>query len=184
MCLLEVLCPSEIIGSVYDIDLNGLAERGIRALIIDLDNTLMGWDTADISPSVYKWLKAARCGGFQVCIASNGLNERVHRVAQSLGVPAIAKATKPRKRPFRKALEILGVSPEEVAVIGDQIFTDILGGNRMELYTILINPISQKELPTTQMVRHVEKRILSRLHKKGLLHENALKLRMDAQLRK
>lgn len=179
--MLEVFCPNEVAGSVLDINLDHLANSGIKALIIDLDNTLMGWDAADISPGVVDWIKAARNSGFKVCIASNGLDARVGRVADLLGVPAIAKATKPRKRPFRQALAILGVQSDEVAVVGDQVFTDILGGNRMEFYTILINPISRKELPTTQMVRHVEQHLLSRLQKKGLLQENALKLRQDGQ---
>jgi HAD superfamily phosphatase (TIGR01668 family) len=176
-CLIKVFCPSEMAGSVFDIDLDGLSRRGIKALIVDLDNTLVGWDSDEISPRVCQWIKSARSQGFGVCIASNGLDTRVRKVATLLDIPAIAKATKPRKRPFRQALEILGVRPEEVAVVGDQVFTDIFGGNRMELYTILINPISPKELPTTQMVRHVERRLLTRLHKKGLLHKRALEVR-------
>jgi HAD superfamily phosphatase (TIGR01668 family) len=167
-------------GSVFDIDLLGLSERGIKALIVDLDNTLVGWDSEVISPRVCQWIDSARNRGFGICIASNGLDARVRKVANLLDIPAIAKATKPRKRPFKQALEILNVRPDEVAVVGDQVFTDIFGGNRMELYTILINPISPKELPTTQMVRHVERRLLSRLHRKGLLLKSALEVRHNS----
>lgn len=178
--LLEVLCPNQVAESVLDISLGDLREKGIRALIIDLDNTLLGWDAVDIAPSMREWVMGARGLGFCLCIASNGLNARVRTIADDLGVLAIAKATKPRKRPFRRALQLLGVSAGQAAVIGDQLFTDILGGNRMGLYTILITPISRKELRTTRMVRCVERRVLSRLQRKGLVHGSALRTRQDA----
>lgn len=175
--MLEVLCPSLVAGSVCDIDLDDLARRNIRALILDLDNTLLGWDAVEMSPGMDAWVREAKRRGFRLCIASNGLDSRVSKIAANLGIPAIAKATKPRKKPFRQALAILGVPSYQAAVIGDQVFTDVLGGNRMEIFTILINPISRKELGTTRLVRRVERRVLRALHRKGLLHEAALRLR-------
>jgi len=74
-------------------------------------------------------------------------------------------------------LEILGTAPEATVVIGDQLFTDVLGGNRMDLYTILINPMSKEELGTTKIVRKVERRVLNRLYRKGLIDEAELELR-------
>lgn len=168
--MIRVLCPNQVAKSVCEIDLEALADRGIKGLILDLDNTLMGWDAVEMSPQVFEWVSSLREQGFRLCIASNALDERVRAVSEELGIPAIAKATKPRKRPFRKALDLLGLAPEEAAVIGDQIFTDILGGNRMDMHTILISPISEKELRTTRLVRRIERRVLSRLRKKGLLH--------------
>lgn len=165
--MLDLLCPDECVAKVPDIDLDALAAKGIRALILDVDNTLLGWDAEEVPSDVVAWVNRAREQGFKVCIASNGTKERVKRVAAALGVPAISKAIKPRKRPFRKALEILGEPQEAVAVIGDQIFTDVLGGNRMDLYTILIDPVSETELRTTRMVRRVERRVLSRLARQG-----------------
>lgn len=168
--MLTVLCPNQMAKSVLDINLDDLADRGIGGFIIDLDNTLMGWDSDEMSPQVRDWVAEVRERGFGLCIASNALNDRVRSVAHTLRTPFIAKAVKPRKRAFKEALRLLGVAPEEAAVIGDQIFTDVLGGNRMGIYTILIQPISKNELRTTKMVRCVERRVLSRLRKKGLLH--------------
>jgi len=167
--VLELLCPDECVDSVLDIDLPGLYAKGIRALILDVDNTLLGWETEEIPEDVLSWVRQAQAYRFKLCIASNGTRSRVLRIAAALGVPAISKAVKPRKRPFRRAMEILGTSADATAVIGDQIFTDVLGGNRMALYTILINPVSKSELRTTKMVRRVERRVLSRLQRKGRL---------------
>jgi len=174
----ELLCPDECVGSVLDVDLDALYQRGIRALILDVDNTLLGWEADEIPADVRSWVSDALSKGFKVCIASNGTRNRVRKIAETLQVPAISKAIKPRKRPFRRALAILGVSPDAAAVVGDQLFTDVLGGNRMDLYTILINPVSKSELRTTKMVRRVERRVLSRLHKKGRLGESELDTRL------
>lgn len=167
--MFELLCPDECVDSVLDIDLTTLYGRGIRALILDVDNTLLGWETEEIPDEVRSWVHEAQALGFKVCIASNGTRTRVRKIAGALQVPAISKAVKPRKRPFRRAMEILGTPADATAVVGDQIFTDVLGGNRMELYTILINPVSKTELRTTKMVRRVERRVLSRLQRKGRL---------------
>jgi len=175
--LIDLFCPDQCVGSVVDIDLDALWRRGIRALILDVDNTLLAWEAEEIPAGVKAWVDRAREMGFRMCIASNGTRSRVMRIAEHLGVPAIPKAVKPRKRPFRRALEMLGVTPEVTAVVGDQLFTDVLGGNRMELYTILINPVSRQELRTTKIVRKVEKKVLTRLNRKGLIDEDELALR-------
>lgn len=179
--MFSMLCPNQVAESVLDINLSDLSCQGIKGLILDLDNTLLGWDAAELSPQMRDWVSKARRYGFGLCIASNGLNTRVRTIADLLTIPAIAKATKPRKRPFRLALELLDVAPQQAAVVGDQIFTDILGGNRMDIYTILINPISRKELGTTRMVRCVERRVLCYLQKRGLLQGAALHVRLGAR---
>lgn len=175
--MIDILCPDECVRSVVDIDLRSLWDRGFRALIVDVDNTLLAWESTRIPADVLAWVQRAKDIGFKVCIASNGTSSRVMAIAETLDVPAIPKAIKPRKRPFRQALEILGVDNSQVAVVGDQIFTDVLGGNRMELYTILNNPVSANELRTTKLVRKVERKVLTRLNKKGLLRDDALATR-------
>ena len=176
--MIDLLCPDECVGTVLDVDLEGLYKRGITALILDLDNTLLAWETDEIPAEVSGWVRRAQSLGFKVCIASNGTKSRVRKIAGELGVPAIPKAVKPRKKPFRRAMEILGSTPAETAVIGDQVFTDVLGGNRLDLYTILINPVSETELKTTRIVRRVENRVLSRLHKKGRIEGDELESRL------
>lgn len=175
--MLQILCPDDFAESVFHIDLDRLKERGISGMILDLDNTLLEWGNDHIPPMAYEWVAKAREKGFSMCIASNSMATRVEQIAQRLGIPAIPKAVKPRKKPFRQALEILRLRPAQVAVVGDQMFTDVLGGNRMRLYTILINPVSRRELRTTRMVRRVERRVIARLHRKGYLSDQAFRIR-------
>ncbi|HEX6971389.1 MAG TPA: YqeG family HAD IIIA-type phosphatase [Limnochordia bacterium] len=175
--MIELLCPDQCVRSVLDIDLPALRARGIIGLIVDLDNTLVAWEAQFVSDAMRRWVEQAQEFGFRLCIASNGRRQRVAALAARLSIPAVEKATKPRKRPFKRALALLGTSPQQTAVIGDQIFTDILGGNRMGLYTVLINPMSPTELYTTRLVRRVERRVLARLSRKGYLPHDALKTR-------
>jgi HAD superfamily phosphatase (TIGR01668 family) len=88
-----------------------------------------------------------------------------------VGIPFVSKATKPRVKGFAAAMELLGVRPEETVVVGDQIFTDILGGNRAGAYTILVVPIDPREFLGTRLVRVVERRVLNYLQRQGLLTE-------------
>jgi HAD superfamily phosphatase (TIGR01668 family) len=106
------------------------------------------------------WLRRVQELGFRVCVISNGRPERVRRVGEALGLPAIAKAGKPSRSPFRNALTMMNATKERTAVVGDQVFTDVLGGRRMGLYTILVQPMARREFIGTRCVRQVEKLIL------------------------
>lgn len=167
--VLRKFCPNQHVESLEDIDLDALISKGIKALAVDVDNTLVAWDKDELGPASKAWVKKAQSLGLQICIVSNGKSERVARLAGELGVPGFAKAIKPRKKGFLQALELLGTRPEETAAVGDQIFTDVLGGNRTGLYTIWMTPLSDKELVTTKLVRKVERRIVRMLEKDGLL---------------
>ena len=107
MLLLQILCPNDFAQSIFDIDLDGLRKLGISGMILDLDNTLMAWDRDEVPAKAVKWVNTAKEKGFSLCIASNATGSRVAHISETLGIPAISKAVKPRKKPFRKALEIL-----------------------------------------------------------------------------
>lgn len=176
--VIRYLCPDQCLPSILEVDLEDLKNRGFRGIILDIDNTLLKWDNEEVDEEVIAWVEQVKAAGFRLCLTSNGLKERVRKVAALFGVPAISKAVKPRKRPFRQALELLGTTPQETVMIGDQIFTDILGGNRMEFYTILINPLGSEEMATTKLVRGVERRVIRRLHKKGFISDQDVSYRM------
>ncbi len=178
---MRALLPDIIVNSVQDIDLDGLYSDGIRGLLIDLDNTLVAWDRSHIGHEVVDWLQLAQSRGFSVCFVSNGMPDRVARFSAEMNIPGVGRAIKPRKTPFRRALKLLELTADECAVIGDQLFTDILGGNRMGMITILINPLSDKELGSTRMVRRLERRVLKRLVRQGLVSEASLEHRLKGR---
>lgn len=162
---LDIFRPDRMAESVADVDPAALIELGIEALLIDLDNTLVPWRGYEVSDEVLKWLREVESHGIKLCIVSNTLRPgRLERLSEKLRVPFVKGRLKPRKSAFRPALELLNVAPERSAVIGDQVFTDILGGNRLGIYTILVRPLSRREFFGTKVSRVFERLILRRLH--------------------
>lgn len=170
--MFNLLCPKEYISSILQVDLDVLKEKGISVLLLDLDNTLVEWHKNEASPEITQWFIDAQKKEFRLCILSNNSKKRVAAISELLGVPFIHKAIKPRRKAFQKAMELLDCKPEEIGVIGDQIFTDILGGNRLGLYTILVAPLTDKDFLGTKLInRQLEKLVLRKLSKKGLLRK-------------
>ncbi|HEY4002123.1 MAG TPA: YqeG family HAD IIIA-type phosphatase [Candidatus Xenobia bacterium] len=167
---LEMLCPQLFLPRIEDIRLDELKSRGYRALIVDLDNTLVSWKSWRVQPAVRAWLEQAKALGFQICIVSNGLiKRRIEMFSRDLGIPAIPKALKPKPNGFLEALERMGSSVRDTVVVGDQLFTDVLGGNLLGLLTILVLPVDTNELFATIITRTQEKLALLRLRRAGRL---------------
>lgn len=167
--MLRKLCPQSQAESVSQLGPDFFIQQGIRGVIIDLDNTLVPWGEDTIEPDMAQWVRDMKNSGLKLCILSNALEARVRVVGDLLDLPFVPRAVKPRKSPFRKAMEILGTIPEETAVVGDQLFTDILGGNRLDLYTIWTTPLSEEEFVSTKAVRRLERMVVRRFRKKGIL---------------
>ncbi|MFQ5574944.1 MAG: YqeG family HAD IIIA-type phosphatase, partial [Terriglobia bacterium] len=161
--MFESLHPDLHIPGVFDLDYDGLRKRGVRGLVIDLDNTLVPRRSNEAPEAIVSWVSALKARGFSAVIVSNNWSNRVKKLADLVDLPLVAPAIKPRRRAFRKALEILGTDAEETAVIGDQIFTDIYGGKRMNLFTILVNPVGNDEMFHTRVLRRIERIILRKL---------------------
>ena len=161
--------PSEFVKSVFDISPERLIEKGIRGIITDLDNTLVEWDRPDATPKLVNWLKSMKDAGIQVTIVSNNNELRVKSFADPLGIPFIYKARKPMGKAFIKALNTMDVKREEVVVIGDQLLTDVVGGNRIKLHTILVLPVAKSDGFFTRFNRLVERRIFKALKRKGFV---------------
>lgn len=155
--MLSLLQPREAVASIYEIDIDGLFDRGMRGLLTDLDNTLVEWNAPEAPACLLEWLAKVQAKGFKVCILSNNESERVSAFANAIGVLAIHKARKPRVKAYLQALALLGIEPQQAVMVGDQIFTDILGGNRAGLYTILVDPIAEKEYAGTKVLRFLER---------------------------
>lgn len=149
--------------SIFCLDLEKLKALGIDTIITDLDNTLVPWVEHEANPTLLAWLEQLRARGFKVCLVSNALEQRIAHFRQVLGIPGLSKANKPSRRAFLQALDLLGSRPEQAAMIGDQVFTDVLGGNRLGLYTILVVPLCRREFLGTRVLRLVERVILRNL---------------------
>lgn len=165
----DLLVPDDYRPSVYDIDLKALRDRGIRGIILDLDNTLVQWNHPEPTEPLERWLGEVRKAGFRACIVSNNAGGRVRSFAERLEVPGISKAVKPRRGSFRRAMSLMGTSPHETVVVGDQIFTDVLGAKRLGLYAILVKPVTSREFIGTSLVRFLESLWLDYLRRRGRL---------------
>jgi hypothetical protein len=144
-----------------DISFEQLISQGTKGIIVDLDNTLTIWGSEELPRETVRWIEAAKEQDLKVCLVSNNKGERIKRIAAILNIPFVAKASKPRRRAFIRGMEVMGTNSWETAVVGDQIFTDVLGGNRLKLYTILVVPMSSYEFIGTRLMRIPEKAVLN-----------------------
>jgi len=168
--LLSFLCPDKCVDKVTDVSLTELSESGIRVIFVDLDNTLTAWGSSKVSEPVKQWIESAKKLGFQVVIVSNaGLRKRVNQVANALGIVGIAAAGKPRRFVFRRYLEWKGLKSHQAIMIGDQLFTDILGAKRAGMKAILVEPLTERRFITGRIQRPLELLALKFLRRFGLL---------------
>lgn len=165
----DLLTPRQCVNSLFDIDLNKLHAVHIKGIIFDLDNTIVPWDSDDMCPTIAAWLDELVAAGFKVAIVSNNWNARVKAVADRFQIPFVSRAYKPAKPGFRRALRALGMSAGEAAVVGDQLLTDILGGNRMGMYTVWVKPLTAHEFIGTRVHRMVERAVVRKLQARGLM---------------
>lgn len=157
-----MLRPKAQLASVTELTPQWLAERGLRAVLLDLDNTLIPYNTYGEAPAVVlEWLGALREAGIEVRLVSNALSGRVRYWSEKLGVQGYGPAGKPWFG-YAGAIRDLELLPGEVAVVGDQVFSDVLGGNLVGAYTVLVTPLSDKDLMYTRLVRKLEVLVLGR----------------------
>ena len=136
------LLPHWTGATIFDIDPAALARRGITLLLADLDNTLVPYGVPEPTAEVRVWKEALEAAGVTLFVLSNSRRPgRPERFSQALGVPFLGRAGKPRPGGFLKAMARMGRAPAETAIVGDQIFTDILGGRKAGVYTLLVEPI-------------------------------------------
>lgn len=143
-----LLKPTYIIdGDITDINLDHLHDAGVRGIIFDLDSTLLAPKSNTVSKEVEAWLKKVH-ENFRVVILSNNKKDDYVKQAEKLfGMPAIARAAKPRRWGFQKSLEILKLPAEQVVVVGDRPLTDVLGGHRAGIKTVLVRALKTIEEP-------------------------------------
>ena len=165
--MLNNFLPNEHVPSVFDIDPLALKEKGVKGVITDLDNTLVAWDVEDATDEIKRWFKKMNDHGIQVTIASNNKEARVKLFSEPLDTSFIYSARKPLSKAFKKARKEMKLDKSEVVVIGDQLLTDVLGGNLAGFHTILVVPIVETDGFFTRINRKIERRILNWMRRKG-----------------
>ena len=151
--------PSERAQSVFSIDYQKLYDLGCRAILFDIDNTLVHHGK-DSTPEIDELFRRIHGIGLKTMLVSNNGVERIERFLRNIDSPYIPNADKPSPDNYRRAMELLEVSPEETIFIGDQLFTDILGANRCGIRSILVDFIRAPNETKIGIRRHVEKVVL------------------------
>lgn len=165
---LRLLAPRYRVGAVYELSPSRLRAWGIRALMLDLDNTLVLWRHATPPPEVHAWIRELHNAGIPVCVVTNRLSRRARAVAAALDLPMAEGVFKPSRAKLRRALTLLGTRPEQTAMVGDQLFTDVLAGNRLGVPTVLTSPRAPHESLRTRALRILERLVLAVLERRGL----------------
>jgi HAD superfamily phosphatase (TIGR01668 family) len=157
-----------MIEAVWKISPQRLRQEGIRALILDLDNTLVDWNEEHLRPEVTAWALDCRKAGLSLCVCTNArCKPRVRNIASEIGACYLSGAGKPAAKAWRRALWLLHCRTEQAVVVGDQVFTDVWGANRLGMKTILVRPLSTRDFFATKIPRLFERRLLSRWRAEG-----------------
>ena len=167
--MVEKFMPDVYAKSIYYINYDKLYKNGVRCILFDLDNTLTPCHTPEPTKRLKKLFDSLKEKGFKLIILSNAPKSKVQPFKDYLEVDACAFALKPKKDKYEKILSKFKYKPTEVAAIGDQLITDILGANNMDITSILVNPMTHKDHTITIVNRILEKLIYNKLSKKDLL---------------
>lgn len=160
-----ILYPNADFKKVSEITVEFLNENNIKALILDVDNTLIDY-YKNLSEENINWAQNLKSNGIKLYILSNSnKKQKVQEVAQKLDVPFKYFAKKPLKMGFKKVQKELQLKPESIATVGDQLFTDVVGGNRCKMFTILVEPINKKDIWITMWKRPLEDFIIKKYKK-------------------
>ncbi|MBE7031015.1 MAG: YqeG family HAD IIIA-type phosphatase [Ruminococcaceae bacterium] len=165
--MVKKLVPDKTVDTVFEVTPELVRACGGKMVIFDIDNTLVSHDTPHPTPEICTFLKKFEQEGIKIALVSNNSKVRVSLFNQSLGLPASHRSAKPFKFALKRAARRAGVSAEEVVLVGDQLFTDIWGGNRMGFTTVLVTPIKRDETRFVSLKRRFEEKIIGKDEKKG-----------------
>lgn len=160
--------PKSYFNNILEINEQFLAKNNIKAILLDIDNTLL--DTKNnVVEGLEEWVKNLKKQNIKFCILSNtNSKKKAEKIATMLEIPYIYFAKKPLKSGFNKAKKILQITDgSKIAVIGDQVLTDILGANRCNMYSILVAPLSKEDIFITKFNRLIEKQLLKKYFEKN-----------------
>lgn len=158
--------PDYYYDSIADITPDFLSGLGIKALVMDIDNTIVTYDDPTPTPAAQAWFDGMKKAGIKISFVSNNDWERVKTFNRELNYPAYAKSGKPFIRDIKKAMADMGSDRENTALVGDQVFTDVYAGKRAGLTVFLVKPIKDKLTLFFRIKRKLEVPVLRAYHKK------------------
>ena len=163
---LDDYLPTYVVEAVYDVKPEMFREQGIRAVLVDLDNTLIAWNNPDGTPELREWLDDMTRADIPVVVVSNNKYSRVERAVEPFGVDFISRAMKPFTRGIDQAIARYGFNREEVVMVGDQLMTDIRAAHRAGIKSILVKPLVTSDAWNTKFNRWRERRVMAKLEEK------------------
>ena len=158
--MIKKLYPTQAIDSIFDLPIQALKEEGMKGIVFDIDNTLVPYDVAEPTDEIIEFFDEIQKQGMKITLVSNNTEDRVIKFNEKLKVLALHKAQKPLTKSFKKALEMMNCKKEETIIVGDQIFTDVYGGNCIGIRTYLVSPISDKDEWQTKIKRGLERQVI------------------------
>lgn len=144
-------------NTVTDISIDDLYHKGIKGILLDLDNTIIAWNEHSISSAIHQWIGQGKEKGIAFCLLSNSYTSRAKRIANELNIHVIAPAFKPLPFGYRRAMRFLATNASNTVMIGDQLFTDMLGARFLKINTIYVTPLSTAEFCLTRISRCLER---------------------------
>ena len=171
--MLNVLFPNHCFDSITQIHRKWLREQEIYSLLLDVDSTLKYYRSKTLLPEIAGWLKRKRGQGYQFCLLSNGRRRRIEILANELDLPFLAPAYKPFPSSCRRAMQMLHFDPDYTALIGDQIFADVMAANLAGIRSILVKPLRPQEEPFFARMKRPFERIVLKYYNKALQHQDS-----------
>lgn len=164
--------PDAWLDSVYQVDFAYFKSLGYRAVLFDIDNTLVCHD-APATPQIIAFFARLKELGYDAMVMSNNKEPRVKRFAEDVGgIGYIYKAGKPARRSYLACMEQMGTDKHNTLFVGDQLFTDVWGAKRCRIYSILVKPIDKKEEIQIVLKRYLERIVLYFYKKELQKHEH------------
>ena len=164
--VIENYMPDFAVEAVYDLTVPSLQAQGIKAVLVDLDNTLIAWNNPDGTPEMKQWLHDLRDAGIRIIVVSNNTKKRVQRAVEKFGIDYVYWALKPFTFGIDRAMKEFHYEKSEVVMVGDQLMTDIRAAHRAGIRSILVNPLVQHDSIKTQINRARERRVMRKITEK------------------
>lgn len=170
---MDIFVPDIYAKNIYKIDYKKLKKNGIKCLLFDLDNTLAPLNVNYPEKDLKDFCNELQAMGFKLIIISNSNKDRVRPFKEHLNIDSSHSSMKPLKKKYKKIMNIYDLKDTQIAAIGDQIFTDVFGANRMGFTSILVNPMSNIDRPLTRINRFLERKLFKYFEKRDILKKGS-----------